>query len=153
ERRILFALDWRVVLRFGDVPNKKDKHTLAAGGAMRSSKFPPAPPPSGFCGLRAPDEGSFILPPTLFLRRAIMVFLQSPKAFTDPDGARCGGVPEMLPGKHLPRPLLPETREQRLCLSPGVERIRKRLLFLATLVVMGMAAFVPCAYADLYVSS
>lgn len=82
-----------------------------------------------------------------------MVLLQSPKRITGPDGACRGGVLGMLPGKRRLQLVLPAAQEKRLWLSFGVVGILKRLLFLAILLVMGMAALVPGAYADLYICS
>src|SRR5712692_6170836 len=53
--------------------------------------------------------------------------------------------------RRLPRSLLLERLGNRLCLSTWSERVIKRHLLLATLVAIVMTAFVPCAYADLYV--
>src|SRR6266852_4224061 len=51
----------------------------------------------------------------------------------------------------LPRPLLIERLANRLCLSTRSDRLIKHHLLIATLVAIVMTAFVPCAYADLYI--
>src|SRR5438445_7194122 len=50
-------------------------------------------------------------------------------------------------------PLLLEGLENQICLSTRTECVSKRHLVLATLLGIVMTAFVPYAYADLYVSS
>jgi hypothetical protein len=61
-------------------------------------------------------------------------------------------MPQGTAPRARPRPLLLERLENRLYLSTQSERVVKRHLLLATLVTM-LTTFVPCVYADLYVSS
>jgi streptogramin lyase len=83
-----------------------------------------------------------------------MFLLKSLTGFSGQHAARHGCSLRRSRDKRPPRPWMLERLENRLCLATWSECITKRHLpqLLATLAGM-MIAFVPCAYADLYVGT